>query len=67
MRCIMDGNTIKEKILFNNQKIEEIFDPSIFILQEQVVKLMKENEELQAQCPHEFKDGVCIYCGLEEK
>ncbi len=62
----MKGEEIREKILFNNQKIEEIFDPSIFILQEQVVKLQEENEKLRAECPHKFENGVCIYCGLEE-
>ena len=62
----MKGEEIREKILFNNQKIEEIFDPSIFILQEQVVKLQEENEKLRAECSHKFENGVCIYCGLEE-
>lgn len=59
----MTGQEIKEKINFNNQKITKLLDPSIFILQPEVQQLMKKNEYLQSICPHEYKDGKCIYCG----
>jgi hypothetical protein len=28
--------------------------------------LLKENDELQAQCKHSFVDGYCEYCYMEE-
>ena len=59
----MTGNEIKEKINFNNQKIQSLMDPSIFILQPEVQKYMENNEYLKSICPHEYENGVCIYCG----
>jgi len=59
----MTGEEIREKINFNNQKIKETLDPSIFILQPEVQKWMEENEYLKSICKHSYKDGVCIYCG----
>ena len=60
----MTGEQIKERITFNNKKIDEILDPSIFILQPEVQKYLKANEYLRNICKHSFKDGVCIYCGV---
>lgn len=62
----MKKEEIKNKILFNNKKIEELMDPSVFILQPEVQRLMEENEYLKSICPHEFHDGVCIICGKTE-
>ena len=62
----MNGEEIREKVLFNNQKIQELLDPSIFILQPEVQKYLEENEELQSICPHIFREGKCIYCGKAE-
>lgn len=62
----MSGEEIREKVLFNNQKIRELLDPSVFILQPEVQKLLEENEELQSVCPHIFQGGKCIYCGKAE-
>ena len=62
----MTNQEIKDKITFNRKKIDELLDPSVFILQSEVMKLMEENEELQELCSHEFVGGVCIYCGIEE-
>lgn len=62
----MSGEEIREKVLFNNQRIQELLDPSVFILQPEVQELLEENEELQAQCPHIFQEGKCIYCGKTE-
>ena len=62
----MTKEEIKSKVLFNNAKIKELLDPSVFILQPEVQKLMEENEELQSICKHEFKNGVCIICGKVE-
>lgn len=59
----MTGEEIKKKINFNNQIIEEKLDPSIFILQPEVQKLIEENEYLKSVCKHSYKNGICIYCG----
>lgn len=59
----MTGEEIKKKINFNNQEIQKILDPSIFIFQPEVQELLKENEYLRTMCKHSYKDGVCIYCG----
>lgn len=62
----MTRDEIQNKIIFNNAKIKELLDPSVFILQPEVQILMEENEELQSICKHEFVDGVCIICGKAE-
>lgn len=59
----MTGEEIREKIIFNNQKIQSLLDPSVFILQPEVQKYMEENEYLESICPHVYEKGVCIYCG----
>lgn len=62
----MKGEEIKDKINFNNQKIQSLMDPSVFILQPEVQKYMEENEYLKTICPHEYENGICIYCGQEQ-
>ena len=62
----MKGEEIRNKINFNNQKIQSLMDPSVFILQPEIQKYMEENEYLKTICPHEYKNGVCIYCGQEQ-
>lgn len=59
----MTGKEIKEKINFNNKKIQSILDPTVFILQPEVQKYMEENEYLKSICEHEYENGICIYCG----
>ena len=62
----MTRDEIQNKIIFNNAKIKELLDPSVFILQPEVQILMEENEELQSICEHEFVNGVCKICGKVE-
>lgn len=62
----MTRDEIQNKIIFNNAKIKELLDPSVFILQPEVQILMEENEELQSVCEHEFVNGVCTICGKVE-
>ena len=62
----MTKEEIKAKVLYNNAKIKELLDPSVFILQPEVQLLMEENEELQSICEHEFVNGVCTICGKTE-
>lgn len=53
---------IAAKILANDKKIEEKFQASNFVLNTDIAELMRENEELQLQCPHTYENGYCIYC-----
>lgn len=62
----MTGEEIKNKINFNNQKIQSLLDPSVFILQPEVKKYMEENEYLMSVCPHKYEGGICIYCGQQK-
>ena len=59
----MTGEEIRKKINFNNEKIQSLIDPSIFILQPEVQKYMEDNEYLKSICSHKYENGICIYCG----
>lgn len=61
------GLEIKEKIDLNNKLIQEALTPNVWTLNNTVNKLLKENEELQSVCPHEYVDGFCIYCYSSEE
>ena len=60
------GKDIKMQIDYNNQMIESLLSPNKFTLNNTVARLLKENDELQKQCEHNFQDGYCIYCYKEE-
>ena len=62
----MLGKDIKMQIDYNNQLIESLLSPNKFTLNNTVAQLLKENEELQKQCEHNYQDGYCIYCYKEE-
>lgn len=63
----MTTSEIREQINANNLMIETLLDPTAFTLNPAVKELFAKNAELQAQCPHNFIDGVCEYCDAEEK
>ena len=63
----MTNLEIKEKIDANNKLIETLLNPSMFTLNNSIKDLLKENDDLQAQCTHNFVDGFCEYCYMEEK
>lgn len=63
----MTKEEIKNRIDFNNNLIENMVSPNIFTLNNSVLELLRENEKLQDQCPHEFEDGFCKYCYRSEK
>lgn len=65
-KTVMTKEEIREKVLYNNNKIKELLDPSVFILQPEVQVLMEDNEYLKTICPHEFVNGVCTICGKVE-
>ena len=60
------GLEIKEKIDLNNKLIENALKPNQFTLNNVVAGLMLEIDSLQAQCPHEYDEGYCIYCYKRE-
>lgn len=62
----MTNLEIKEEIDRNNKLIQDILNPSEFTLNNTIRDLLKANEELQVQCTHNFVDGYCEYCYLEE-
>lgn len=62
----MTKDEIRSKVLFNEAKIKELLDPSVFILQPEVQVLMEDNAYLQSICEHEFVDGICTICGKVE-
>lgn len=62
----MNNQEIRKKIDENNQKLAKVFTPNSFILNNLADDIIKENERLQQQCQHEFRDGFCIYCDITE-
>ena len=62
----MTNSEIREQINANNILIETLLDPTAFVLNPAVKELFAKNAELQAQCTHNFVDGVCEYCDMEE-
>lgn len=63
----MTQEEIKKQIDFNNEKIASLLDPTKFTLNQDVLNLINQNEELQKQCNHIYKNKKCIYCYKEEK
>ena len=50
----MTRDEIRNKVLFNEAKIKELLDPSVFILQPEVQVLMEDNAYLRSICEHEL-------------
>lgn len=63
----MTPEQIKEKIDANNLMIRTLMKPNSFVLNPMIASLLKENLKLQQECKHEFENGKCIYCYMEEK
>lgn len=57
---------IQEKVTFNNKLIQDMLNPSQFVLNNKIRDLLKENENFQKQCPHHFVNGYCEFCFMEE-
>lgn len=62
----MSGNEIKKRIEENDLIIESQ-QKEMFILNEKVAKALEENRALRTLCPHEYENGICIYCRKEEE
>lgn len=53
---------IKEKIDALNQEIEQLMDPTTFVLNPRIHEIDKEIRALQAECEHNFVNGICEFC-----
>ena len=63
----MNGAEIFSLITKKKQQIEDLLDPTMFVLNKEIATLQEEIDDLQSQCPHNYESGVCVYCSLEEK
>lgn len=63
----MNGPEIFSLVTKKRQRIEELFDPTTFVLNKEVEVLQQDIAELQKECPHKYDEGVCKYCGKEEE
>lgn len=62
----MTGEEIKDKMTENFSLIEQLSDPTTFVLNTAIAKLMEDNRQLAKMCPHKFENGFCIYCSTKE-
>ena len=53
---------IKKKIDELSLEVEQLMDPTTFVLNPRISEIDKEIKALQAQCQHKFVDGVCEFC-----
>ena len=53
---------IKEKIDALNQELEQLMDPTTFVLNPRIQEIDKEIKTLQHQCEHNFVNGICKFC-----
>ena len=63
----MKGLEVFNRINQKKEEIEHLINPGLFILNKRIAEIYKEIDNLQNECEHEFKDGVCRFCGIEEK
>lgn len=63
----LDGLTVFTKVEQKKKRLEDILDPTTFVLNPEAEQLQQEIMELQEKCPHVFVDGICKYCGKEEQ
>lgn len=63
----MNGAEIFTRITVKRAALEDLIDPTTFVLNPEAQKIMNEIYELQTECPHEFVNGECKYCGKEEQ
>lgn len=62
----MTKDELKQKVDANNKVIEEFATPSFFTLNKKVMNAISENFYLRSICDHEFENGFCKYCYLED-
>lgn len=61
-------NEIRKQIDHNNKEMLELLTFDHFTLNKRVHELMRENQELQNKCHHQFdENGRCIFCDYEKE
>ena len=55
------------KVRSLEKQIQDALEPSTFVLNPKVHQLMEELEEVRAHCEHNWVNGICTICGMEEK
>ena len=63
----MSGQEIHDRIVANNQVIEQEMQPITFVLNKKVAAALAENAQLRRNCTHEYVNHVCKWCLAEEK
>lgn len=58
---------IRDRIEQLTAELEEVFDPTTFVLNSRTSEILMEIGELQEQCKHHYVNGVCEFCKLEGK
>ena len=53
---------IKKRIDELSLEVEQLMDPTTFVLNPRISEIDKEIKALQAQCQHNFVDGACEFC-----
>ena len=53
---------IKMKIDALNKEAEQLLDPTTFVLNPRIGEIDKEIRTLQAECEHNFVNGICEFC-----
>lgn len=63
---MMTGREIRARITANYLTINDKVAGGTFELYPIIKELILENKSLQEQCPHEFIEGICIFCDEKE-
>ena len=57
---------IKNRIDALQKEFDGLFDPSTFVLKPRLIEIQAEITQLQSKCNHNFIDGKCEFCYMEE-
>lgn len=60
----MDKFAIQKRTNSIRAEIGEMLDE--FVLNPKIKELRIELHNLQKECPHEYENGVCVYCGVKK-
>ena len=64
---MMPSDTVRELIQQLNQSLEEEIRKLQFVLNKRIGEINDEIARIQQEeCEHNFINGVCEYCGLEQ-
>ena len=61
----MTGEEIRNAIAKNDEIIEKSV-ANTFVLNKRAREALQANARLRRACPHQYNNGICIYCNSEE-